>query len=204
MSDNSKPVIVAITGASGSIYAFRTIRALVAAGKNIELIFSRSGQMVLTHELACRHSKDLISKLGASLEIDDIEDRITFYSNDKIYAPTASGSHGTSGMVIVPCSMKSLAAIASGYTSNLLERSADVTLKEQRPLILVTRETPLNKIHLRNQLNAAEAGATILPASPAFYQKPQSFEDLADFIAGRVLSILNIPHSLFPAWTDND
>lgn len=204
MSEKTLPVIVAITGASGSIYAFRTMRALLLAGRNIELIFSPSGQMVLRHELGCGYSNELISRLGEDLNLDDIDQRITYFSNEKISAPTASGSHATAGMVIVPCSMKTLAAVASGYASNLLERSADVTLKEQRPLILVTRETPLNRIHLKNQLSAAEAGATILPASPAFYQKPQSFEDLADFIAGRVLSILGIPHSLFPAWTEND
>ena len=203
MSTNSKPIIVGITGASGSIYAFRTLRALLLAGKKIELIFSRSGQMVLKHELGCSYSKELIARLAEELKLEDIDERIRFFSNEKIYSAPASGSHETAGMVIIPCSMKSLAAVASGYTSNLLERSADVTLKEQRPLILVTRETPLNKIHLRNQLSAAEAGATILPASPAFYQKPENFNDLADFIAGRVLALLGISHNLFPAWNEN-
>jgi polyprenyl P-hydroxybenzoate/phenylacrylic acid decarboxylase-like protein len=103
-------------------------------------------------------------------------------------------------MVVVPCSMKTLAGVANGYASNLIERSADVTLKERRTLVLVPRETPLNLAHMKNLVAAAEAGAAIVPAMPAFYQRPQTFEDLADFIAGRVLNLLGIPHTLFPTW----
>ena len=112
----------------------------------------------------------------------------------------ASGSQRWDGMVVIPCSMKTLAGIAAGAASNLVERAADVTLKERRPLVLVPRETPLNLIQLENLTRVARAGAIVVPAMPAFYQKPQSFEDLADFIVGRVLSLLHIEHSLFQPW----
>jgi 4-hydroxy-3-polyprenylbenzoate decarboxylase len=115
-------------------------------------------------------------------------------------ATLASGSARSDGMVVVPCSMKTLSGIAHGLSQNLIERAADVTLKEHRPLILVPRETPMNLIHLRNMVLATEAGAMMLPAMPAFYQNPETFDDLADFIAGRILSLLKIEHDLFPAW----
>ena len=113
----------------------------------------------------------------------------------------SSGSAPVDGMVVVPCSAKTLSAIAHGSSSNLIERSADVTLKEKRPLVLVVRETPMNLIQLRNMVSVAEAGAAVLPAMPAFYQKPTSFEDLGDFIAGRALGLLGLDHELFERWT---
>ena len=125
---------------------------------------------------------------------------LTEYKIGDLAASIASGSVRTDGMVVIPCSMKTLSAIAHGTSSSLIERAADVTLKEARPLVLVPRETPLNVIHLRNLLAAAEAGARIVPAMPAFYQKPSSFDDLADFIAGRVLNLLGIEQSLFTPW----
>ena len=125
---------------------------------------------------------------------------LTEYKIGDLAAPIASGSVIVDGMVVIPCSMKSLSAITHGTSSTLIERAADVTLKEARPLILVPRETPLNRIHLRNMLAVSEAGAHIVPAMPAFYQKPKTFDDIADFIAGRVLNLLGIEQKLFAPW----
>ena len=122
------------------------------------------------------------------------------YNAGDLSAPIASGSVPIDGMVVVPCSAKTLSGIARGASASLIERAADVSLKEQRPLVLVVRETPLNLIQLRNMTAAAEAGAVILPAMPAFYQKPQTFDDLGDFIAGRICNMLRIEHQLFPPW----
>ena len=125
---------------------------------------------------------------------------IVRYSNKDLAASISSGSFRTDGMVVVPCTMKTLAGIAQGITGNLIERAADVTLKEGRRLVLVPRETPLNKIHLKNLLAAADAGAHILPAMPAFYQKPKTIEELADFVAGRILALFGIDANLFEPW----
>jgi flavin prenyltransferase len=195
-----KPIVMAVTGASGGIYAWRTARALLEAGRRIELIISPAAKMVMRDELEFRRGEDFADYLFAHLGKPVPRERLSVHGHKEIAAPPASGSYITGGMVVVPCSMKTLAGIANGFAGNLIERSADVTLKEGRPLILVTRETPMNLVQLRNQVAAAEAGARIVPATPAFYQKPKSFEDLADFIAGRVLALLGIEHSLFPAW----
>jgi 4-hydroxy-3-polyprenylbenzoate decarboxylase len=200
MDDFSEKVVLAVTGASGSIYAWRTARALLQAGLRLEMILSPAAKMVLRDELSLPAGTSFEEYVQESVESEMPEEAIKVFSHTNIGGPTASGSHQTRGMVIVPCSMKTLAGVANGYSSNLIERSADVTLKENRPLILVTRETPMNLVQLRNQVSAAEAGARVLPASPAFYQKPETFEDLADFIAGRVLNLLGIEHQLFPAW----
>jgi 4-hydroxy-3-polyprenylbenzoate decarboxylase len=126
---------------------------------------------------------------------------LTVLSNRDLGATLASGSHGCSGMAIVPCSMKTLAGVAHGLSRNLVERAADVMLKEKRPLVIVPRETPMSLPQLKNMVLCAEAGATILPAMPAFYQLPKSFDDLADFMAGKILSSLGFDHDLYPPWT---
>lgn len=193
------PVVLAVTGASGAIYAWRTARALLKAGRDLELILSPAAKMVVRDELelgAVRFRDFLLERTGAD------PGRIREFSPADIGAPCASGSHAIAGMVVVPCSMKTLAGIANGVASGLIERSADVALKESRPLILVVRETPMNLVQLRNQVAAAEAGARILPACPAFYQKPKTLDDIADFIAGRVLSLLGMEHRLFEPWGD--
>lgn len=130
--------------------------------------------------------------------------RISFRPFGDIGADIASGSNRWDAMVIVPCSMKTIAGINAGFTDNLIERCADVTLKERRRLILVPRETPYNRIHLKNMLSLDEAGAVILPASPGFYQMPESFDDLGDFIAGRIFSLLGIDAGLYPKWLSNE
>jgi len=195
----NKGIIVGISGASGAGYAVRLLEILLKRPLRIHLIVSEMGAKVLAHELRipCENMQGLFDQMrsarGARAEM------VVHDPND-LFAPVASGSFLTQAMVVIPCSMKTLAAVAAGYTSNLLERAADVTLKEGRPLILVTRETPLNRIHLQNMLRAHEAGATIMPASPGFYHHPQTIEDLTTFIAGRVLDHLGIEKPDSPRW----
>ena len=193
---------VAVTGASGAIYTLRTLRALLMNGDEVHLIVSGFGWMLLREEGGFEGKQSefgnfLTDRYGVELT----NGRVIVHQIGNMAAPVASGSVGLRGMVVVPCSMKYLANIAHGASGNLIERAADVTLKERRPLILVPRETPMNLIHLRNMTAAAEVGAAILPAMPAFYQKPETFDDLADFIAGRILNLLGIEHELFPPWT---
>ncbi|MDE3257629.1 MAG: UbiX family flavin prenyltransferase [Gemmatimonadota bacterium] len=193
---------VAVTGASGAIYALRTLRALLMNGDEVHLIVSGFGWMLLREEAGFEGKQAEFEDFLADRYGADIANgRVNVHQIGNMAAPVASGSVDLRGMVVVPCSMKYLANIAHGASGNLIERAADVTLKERRPLILVPRETPMNLIHLRNMTTAAEAGAAILPAMPAFYQKPESFDDLADFIAGRILNLLGIEHDLFPPWT---
>ena len=193
---------VAITGASGAIYALRTLRALLMNGDEVHLIVSGFGWMLLREEAGFEGKQaEFEDFLADSYGADIANGRVIVHQIGNMAAPVASGSVDLRGMVVVPCSMKYLANIAHGASGNLIERAADVTLKERRPLILVPRETPMNLIHLRNMTAAAEAGAAILPAMPAFYQKPETFDDLADFIAGRILNLLGMGHDLFPPWT---
>ncbi len=201
MSDAKRKIIVGITGASGAVYALRTIRALLQWGVEVHLIVSDYGAYVVESEtdLAMKGG-NLLELLRAKFGDADLTGDIVRYSNKDLAASISSGSFHTDGMIVVPCSMKTLAGIAHGITGSLIERAADVTLKEGRKLVLVPRETPLNKIHLKNMLAAADAGANILPAMPAFYQKPETITDLADFVAGRILALFGIESKLFEPW----
>jgi 4-hydroxy-3-polyprenylbenzoate decarboxylase len=195
-------VAIAITGASGAVYATRTVAALLERGVHVELIVSDYGKRLLRDELGEQASMDrfvpfLAEKYGAGVSAGSM----TVHSNRDLGATIASGSHGCSGMAIVPCSMKTLAAVAHGLSRNLIERAADVMLKEKRRLVIVPRETPMSLPQLRNMVLCAEAGAMILPAMPAFYQQPKTLDDLADFMAGKILSALGFEHELYPAWT---
>jgi flavin prenyltransferase len=195
-------VALAITGASGAIYAVRTLAALLEHGVHVELIVSDYGRRLLRDELGEAATVDnlrpfLTAKYGGDLHAGTVN----LHSNRDLGATLASGSHGCSGMAVVPCSMKTLAAIAHGLSRNLIERAADVMLKERRRLVIVPRETPMSLPQLRNMVACAEAGAMILPAMPAFYQQPRTLDDLADFMAGKILSALGFEHSLYPAWT---
>lgn len=197
-----KHVIVAVTGASGGLYALRLLRALLIGGHRVSVVLSGFGRYVLREETGLGAGDDLQDRL-AGLYGDVVrKGTLTEFKIGDLAASISSGSVRTDGMVVIPCSMKTLSAIAHGASSSLIERTADVTLKEGRPLVLVPRETPLNIIHLRNLLAAAEAGARIVPAMPAFYQKPASFDDLADFIAGRVLNLLGMEQDLFTPWDE--
>jgi 4-hydroxy-3-polyprenylbenzoate decarboxylase len=204
MSDNARAssVAIAITGASGAIYATRTIAALLERSVHVELIVSDYGRRLLRDELGEAASVErLVPFLQGKYGEGVAAGTLTLHSNRDMGATIASGSHGCSGMAIVPCSMKTLAAIAHGLSRNLVERAADVMLKEQRRLVIVPRETPMSLIQLRNMVICAEAGAMLLPAMPAFYQQPKTLDDLADFMAGKVLSALGFDHQLYPAWT---
>ena len=195
-------VVLAITGASGALYAVRTLAALLERGLCVELIVSDYGRRLLRDELGERAGLDrLVAYVTERYGEGVAAGAVTMHSNRDLGASVASGSHGCAGMAIVPCSMKTLAAVAHGLSRNLIERAADVMLKERRPLVIVPRETPMSLPQLRNMVLCAEAGAMILPAMPAFYQQPKTLDDLADFIAGKILSALGYEHDLYPAWT---
>ncbi len=196
-----KEIVVAITGASGAIYAGRLLKALLSGGHTVHLVLSKFGRLLLHEELGFRPNRESIHEFLVRLYGEEIDKgQIHEYAVGDQSSTIASGSANVDGMVIVPCSIKTLSGVANGYANNLIERAADVSLKERRPLVLVVRETPLNLTHLRNMTSATEAGATILPAMPAFYQNPRSFDELGDFIAGRICSILSMDFELFPSW----
>lgn len=189
--------IVGITGASGSIYALRLIEELLQKGHEIYLISTQNGEKVFNYEM----NRTLDSVIES---LSHYKEKVKKLSVDDMFAPVASGSFKTDGMIIVPCSMATLAEIASGLGKNLLTRAADVCIKEKRRLILVPRETPLSSIHLKNMLVLSDAGVTILPAMPAFYQKPGSINDMADFIVGKIFDTLGIENKLFLKWGNNN
>ena len=205
MSDKpsrSASIALAVTGASGALYACRTLAALLERGCHVELVVSDFGRRLLRDELGEEASVDRLSQyLEARFGTAVRGGSMIVYSNRDLGAPIASGSHGCRAMAIVPCSMKTLAGVAHGLSRNLVERAADVMLKERRPLVIVPRETPMSLPQLRNMVLCAEAGATILPAMPAFYQMPKTLDDLADFMAGKILAALGFDHNLYPEWT---
>lgn len=200
-AERARTFAVGVTGASGAIYAARTIAALLERGCHLELVFTDFGRRLLRDELGDEASVDRLADYLASRYGDDVRrGTLAVYSNKDLGAPLASGSHGCEGMVIVPCSMKTLAGVAHGLSRSLVERAADVMLKEKRPLVIVPRETPMSLPQLRNMVLCAEAGALVMPAMPAFYQGPKTLGDLADFMAGKILTALGLPHDLYPAW----
>ena len=195
-------IALAITGASGAIYAMRTLAALLSRGVRVEAVVSDYGRRLLRDELGDQAAvENLMPYLSATYGADVGRGTITLHSNRDLGATLASGSHACSGMAIVPCSMKTLAGVAHGLSRSLIERAADVMLKERRRLVIVPRETPMSLPQLRNMVLCAEAGAMILPAMPAFYQQPKTLDDLAGFMAGKILSALGFDHDLYPPWT---
>jgi len=200
MSDDARPIVFAITGASGAPYAVRLLEQLIVAKRRVQLIVSSHGLRLLQTETGIDSVNALRHHAGAKAF-----DRFvtTFDDADRGAAP-ASGSALTSGMVVCPCSMGTLSAISTGASRSLVERAADVTLKERRRLVLVTRETPLSAIHLENMLRVTRAGALVMPAAPGFYHTPKSIGDLVDFIVARVLDHLGVPHRLGPRWGGDD
>jgi 4-hydroxy-3-polyprenylbenzoate decarboxylase len=201
VSPERRHLVVAVTGASGALYAMRLLKACLELGVDVDLVTSDYGRRLLIEEIELNlKTTDLGAWLDRRWGRADRPGRLASYREHDLDAAIASGSARRDGMVVVPCSMKTLAGIAAGASSNLIERAADVTLKEHRPLVLVPRETPLNLIQLENLVRVARAGALVVPAMPAFYQKPRTFEDLADFLAGRVLGLLGIEHRLFEPW----
>lgn len=181
-------IIVAITGASGVAYGKRLLEVLSDKGIETHLIISNEAEKIISSELSSK--KDDIDRMATHA-----------YKMDDLLSPLSSGSFITDGMIIVPCSAKTLAGIANGYSDNLILRAAEVTIKQGKRLILVPRETPLSAIYLENMLKLARLGIVILPAMPAFYHNPRSISELIDFIVGKILDSFNIEHSLFKRWT---
>lgn len=177
--------VVGMTGASGAVYGARLLQALVAAGHRVHLVVSPAGETVVRQELGDGWQPPA---------------GVRRYAPEEIGAPIASGSFPVRGMVVAPASMGLVSAVAHGASRNLLERAADVCLKEGRPLVLVPRETPLSTVHLRNLLHVAEAGARVVMAAPGFYHRPRTVADLVDFVVARVLSVLGEPQDLLPPW----
>jgi 4-hydroxy-3-polyprenylbenzoate decarboxylase len=193
---NDLPIVVAITGASGAPYAVRLLEQLLAAEREVWLIVSSHGLRLLRTEMEI----DSVDALRNRVGVDAWRRLVKVYDDADRGAAPASGSARNAGMVICPCSMGTLSAISVGASRSLVERSADVMLKERRKLVLVPRETPLSAIHLQNMLRLSRAGAVILPAAPGFYNKPQSVQELVDFIVARVLDQLSVEHALSRRW----
>lgn len=197
---------VAITGASGTIYAQRTLQLLAESGavRTINLIMSPTAATVAQVETGVSLRDPDAAKINEWLGLEKDSKLIRFWRLDNFAAKPSSGSNKQAGMIIVPCSMGTLGAIASGAGTNLIHRAADVCLKERRKLVLVPRETPYNAIHLENMLRLSHAGATILPASPGFYHRPKSIEELVDHLCFRILDQFDIPHSSKSQWTGDE
>jgi flavin prenyltransferase len=190
------PIVVAITGASGSPYAVRLLEALVQAEERVWLMVSSHGWRILQIESAIDSLAALRARVGGAAW----DAHVTVYDADDRGGAPASGSARTRGMIACPCSMGTLAAIAAGTSRSLVERAGDVTLKERRPLVLVVRETPLSAIHLENMLRVTRAGAVVLPAAPGFYNSPRGIPDLLDFVVARVLDHIGVEHGLGRRW----
>ena len=194
--------VVAITGASGSVYGLRLISELLRSGERVSLILTSAGRQVMNHETGLEWSAEMktqrqqVQEYFASIAVDCL-------AIDDFWAGAASGSAAADAMIVAPCSMGTVGRIAAGLSGNLLERAADVMLKERRDLILVPRETPFNAIHLQNLLRLSQSGAVILPAMPGFYHGPQTIDDLVAFVVGKILDQLDVQHSLFTRWGED-
>ena len=197
-----RKVFVGITGGSGHRYSETLIRSLVAAGTEVHVSITSAGCKVLKHELgidAGVAGEGLEAALPGWLG-DDVAASVRAFRADAVEAPASSGTSLTGGVVICPCSMGTLSRISVGFSSNLVERAADVSLKERRRLILVPRETPLSEIHLENMLRLRRMGATLLPAMPGMYHNPQSIQDMIDHVVGKILDALEVQHSVGARW----
>lgn len=191
-----RPIVFAITGASGAPYAIRLLEQLIKARRAVQLVISSHGFRLLETECDVRSAAELRERVGAS----GWDEHVTLFDDTNRGGAPASGSAMNAGMVICPCSMGTLSAISVGASRSLIERAADVVLKERRPLVLVPRESPLSAIHLENMLRVTRAGAVVLPASPGFYHRPSSIDQLVDFVVARVLDHLGMDHDLVRRW----
>ncbi len=204
MIDTKQPIAIAITGASGSAYGLRLLELLLQNGRQVYLMISKAGEMVIPMETGM----ELPSETAQMEEVlvqrfNAMEGQLRLFGREEWTAPVASGSNPPAAMVVCPCTAGTLSAIATGASNNLIERAADVMLKEQRRLILVVRETPLSAIHLENMLKLARLGVVTMPASPGFYNRPQSLEQIVDFMVARVLDHLEIQHDLIQPWGED-
>ncbi|MCB1938401.1 MAG: UbiX family flavin prenyltransferase [Rhodocyclaceae bacterium] len=202
---DSKTILVALTGASGMSYGVRLVERLLGAGCQVWLLYSQVAQIVARQEMDWalpsqpgEAEKSLSARFGAA------PGQLRVFGREAWFAPPASGSNPPDAMVVCPCTMGSLAAIAQGLSQNLIERAADVVIKEGRPLVLVPRETPFSAIHLENMLKLARLGVCILPANPGFYARPESVQDLVDFVVARILDQLGVAHALLPRWGEGN
>ena len=204
MTSSPNTITLALTGASGMAYGLRLLECLLTADRQVTLLVSQAAHIVAKQELGVAlpaRPLDLEKQLTQSLHARDGQLRV--FGREDWNAPVASGSNPADAMVVCPCSMGTLAAIAHGMSDNLIERAADVMLKEQRTLILVPREAPFSTLHLENMLKLSKMNAIILPANPGFYHRPQSVEDIIDFIVARILDQLGIQHALMARWGDD-
>ncbi|MGV8713117.1 MAG: flavin prenyltransferase UbiX [Nitrosomonas sp.] len=198
---NPQTITLALTGASGMPYGIRLLERLLAADRQVYLLYSQVAQIVAQQEMNMSlPSRPQEAELFFNQLYHLPEGQLQVFGREEWFAPVASGSNPADAMVICPCSMGALAAIAAGLSQKLIERAADVMLKENRPLIIVPREMPFSTIHLENMLKLARSGVIILPANPGFYHHPQSIQDIVDFVVARVLDHLGIEHTLMPRW----
>ncbi|WP_227815300.1 flavin prenyltransferase UbiX [Nitrogeniibacter aestuarii] len=202
---NPKTIAVALTGASGMPYGVRLIETLLSAGHRVWLLYSQVAQIVAQQEMdwklpsrPAEVEAELSERFGAA------EGQLRVFGREEWFAPPASGSNPPDAMVVCPCTMGTLASISQGLSANLIERAADVVIKEGRRLVLVPRETPFSAIHLENMLKLARLGVCILPANPGFYTRPKSVQDLVDFVVARVLDQLGVEHALAPRWGESE
>lgn len=194
-------ITLAITGASGAQYALRLLSCLIEAKVEVSLLVSRAAEVVIRTETGFDLPQDFLEQQSFYREISGAqESQLTMYSREDWFAPVASGSSSPAAMVICPASGGTLSAIANGASNNLIERAADVALKERRQLIVVPRETPYSQVHLENMLKLTKLGVVVLPASPGFYQSPRTINDLVDFVVARILDQLNLPQTILAKW----
>jgi 4-hydroxy-3-polyprenylbenzoate decarboxylase len=205
MHNPNKTITLALTGASGMPYAMRLLQCLLESNARVYLLYSQAAQIVAKQEMDLtlparpqEAQQMLCERYGAS------PDRLKVFGRDEWFAPVASGTNPADAMVICPCTMGTLGSIAAGLSDNLIERAADVTLKENRKLVIVPRETPFSAIHLENMLKLARTGAVILPATPGFYHHPQSVDQVVDFIVARILDHLGVAHQLMARWGEGE
>jgi 4-hydroxy-3-polyprenylbenzoate decarboxylase len=204
VQESKKRITLAITGASGAPYALRLLEMLLKSKVEVFLLISRPARVVLATEtdINLPSGNDNISRYFLE-KYNNGEGKLHVLGREEWFSPIASGSNPVDAMIVCPCSMSTLSAIANGSSNNLMERAADVMLKEQRKLIIVPREAPFSAIHLEHMLKLAQLGITVMPATPAFYHKPQSIEDLVDFVVARILDHINIEHELVKKWSDS-
>ncbi len=195
-------IVLAMTGASGAVYGLRLTEELLRSGRQVVLLLSTAGRQVLRHETGLDWTGEFAVRQGRIANHFQAGEALQHYDENDLFAPVASGSAAADAMLVAPCSMGCAGRLAGGLSGDLIERCADVALKEGRPLLLVPRETPFNQLHLENLLRLSRAGARIVPAMPAFYQQPASVEAMIDFVVGKVLDQLHIEHKLYRRWGD--
>ncbi len=201
--DKEKPIVFAITAASGIIYGIKTLEFLLKEDYKVELIVSRNAYYIAKQELNLEmehDSNNIKSNILSFINLFDKSENLKVFLNDELWADPASGSHQVSGMIIVPCSMATLAAVSAGFAESLITRAADVIIKERKNLVVVPRETPLSSIHLENMLKLSNLGVGIVPPIVGFYGKIQSIDDCINFAVGKILDACNIPNKLYKRW----